>query len=217
MELITFKPVVDIKINKFDLLEYYKSNGIVDFPKLKNGEPHMGMSYNQKQLDLLTKMKKEEMLKKYELYLQDLFNKKQMVMMKQKKEEIERESENCPICYDPLTSMSVLKCGHIFCVTCTISHFRQGDSCPLCRTQICLKPPLKKSVMPLEMSDELITQLLNKDEPERMYASMEKYIENRLKDFKRNSIDSTLLSLEFCNELESIMRDLAESINEWYE
>ena len=217
MELITFKPVVNIKINKFDLLAYYKSNGIVDFPKLKNGEPHMKMSYNQKQLDLLTKTKKEEMLIKFELYLQDLFNKKQIVMIKQKKVEIKEGSEDCPICFEPLTSISILKCGHTFCVSCTIIHFRQCDSCPLCRSQICVKP-VKRSVMSTQTSDNLITRLLAIKESRRMMnLNMEEYIEHRLNDFKRNTIDSTLLSLEFCNELETIMRDLAASINGWYE
>ena len=126
--------------------------------------------------------------------------------------------DNCPVCYDPLTAMSVLKCGHTFCVSCTISHFREGDSCPLCRVKICDKP-VKKSVMPPQMSHEIIVQLLNKTETERLNLSMVKYIERRLNDFKHNQrdVDSTLLSLEFCNEINITMMDLAESINGWYE
>ena len=69
------------------------------------------------------------------------------------------------------------------------------------------------------MSHEIIVQLLNKTETERLNLSMAKYIERRLNDFKRDqrNIDSTLLSLEFCNEINITMMDLAESINGWYE
>jgi hypothetical protein len=218
METITFKPFVELKLNKNDLSAYYNSVGIVDFPKSKNGEPNMTKAYNKTQLALLTNKKKEEILKKYETYIQEQSIKKQMEICKSKKIEVETKTENCPVCYDPITTMSVLKCGHAFCVPCTISHFREGDSCPLCRVQICEKP-VKKSIMPPQMSHEIITQLLNKQEPERLNKSMEKYIEQRLVDFKRNprGLDSMVLTLEFCNEINVTMMDLAEAINQWYE
>jgi hypothetical protein len=197
MESVTFKPVVEITLNKKDLLKYYNSAGIVDFPKTKKGEPDMKTAYNKGQMTLLKKRKKEEVL--------------------EKTKKIDAE-ENCPVCYDPLTAMSVLKCGHTFCVPCTISHFRLGDSCPLCRVKICEKP-VKRTTMPSQMSHELITQLLNKREEERLNLAMFNYIERRLKDYKRNTpgLDSTVLSLEFCNEINVTMMDLAESINTWYE
>jgi hypothetical protein len=204
MEFVTFKPVVEIKLTKKDLLVYYKSNGIVDFPKLKNGEPHMSMAFNKSQMALLKKRKKEEVLEKYN---------KQIEQNKTKKVD---STDSCPVCYDPLTAMSVLKCGHTFCVSCTISHFRQGDSCPLCRVKICEKP-VKRTMMPAQMSHEIITQLLAREERERMNLNMENYIQHRLRDYKRNSIDSTILTLELCNEINITMMDLAESINTWYE
>jgi hypothetical protein len=204
MEFVTFKQVVEIKLTKKDLLAYYKSNGIVDFPKLKNGEPHMAMAFNKSQMALLKKNKKEEILEKYN---------KEIIQNKKKKVD---STDNCPVCYDPLTEMSVLKCGHTFCVSCTISHFRQGDSCPLCRVKICEKP-VKRTMMPAQMSHEIVTQLLAREERERMNLNMENYIHHRLRDYKRNSIDSTLLTLELCNEINITMMDLAESINTWYE
>ena len=206
MESITFKPVIEFKLTKKDLLAYYNSNGIVDFPKSKKGDPVMTMAYNKTQMALLKKNKKEEILEKYNRQIGQ--NKTNKVDAK----------DNCPVCYDPLTAMSVLKCGHTFCVSCTISHFREGDSCPLCRVKICDKP-VKKSVMPPQMSHEIIVQLLNKTETERLNLSMAKYIERRLNDFKRDQriLDSTVLSLEFCNEINITMMDLAESINGWYE
>lgn len=206
MESVTFKPVVEVKINKKDLLQYYNTTGIVDFPKTKKGDPDMKIAYNKSQMTLLKKRKKEEILEKYN---------KQIEQNKTKKVD---GIDNCPVCYDPITTMSVLKCGHTFCIPCTISHFREGDSCPLCRVKICEKP-VKRSMMPPQMSHELITQLLNKREAERLNLAMFSYIKHRLKDYKRNipGLDSTVLSLEFCNEINVTMMDLAESINTWYE
>jgi hypothetical protein len=70
-----------------------------------------------------------------------------------------------------------------------------------------------------QMSNEIINQLLNKKEPDRLNHNMLKYIHHRLVDFKRNpqGIDSTVLSLELFNEINITMMDLAETINSWYE
>ena len=204
METVTFKPIVEIKLNKPDLLEYYITNRIDYFPKTKTGHPDMTHSYNKTQMAVLKKRKKEEALEKYNRQLGN--NKTKKVRVK----------DNCPICYDPITSMCILKCGHTFCVSCTIYHFRENDSCPLCRVKICKKPS-KRKVMPTHISNEIISELLDIQEDERMDLTMVNYIECRLNDFKRNSRDSKLLALEFCNELKITMVSLAESINEWYE
>uniref|UniRef100_A0A6C0JJ12 RING-type domain-containing protein n=1 Tax=viral metagenome TaxID=1070528 RepID=A0A6C0JJ12_9ZZZZ len=204
METVTFKPIVEIKLNKTDLLAYYNSIENVLFPKTKKGDPDMTHSYNKTQMASLKKRKKEEVLEKYNRQLGN--NKTKKIIAK----------DNCPVCYDPLTSMSVLKCGHTFCVSCTISHFRENDSCPLCRVKICEKP-VKRKVMPSQIFRELITDVLDEEEEERMDLSMVDYIEHRLNDFKTNSRDSKLLALEICNEVELSMVCLAEHINEWYE
>jgi hypothetical protein len=174
------------------------------------------MSYNRTQLALLKKLKKQEVLTRYEIYIQQQIDQKKAQICNTKKEEA--TIEKCPVCYDPLTTMSVLKCGHTFCVPCTIGHFREGDSCPLCRVQICEKP-VKRVIMQPQMSNEIINQLLNKKEPDRLNHNMLKYIHHRLVDFKRNpqGIDSTVLSLELFNEINITMMDLAETINSWYE
>jgi hypothetical protein len=206
METVTFKPIVEIKLNKTDLLAYYISIGIEHFPKTKKGDPDMTHSYNKTQMASLKKRKKEEVMEKYNRQLGN--NKTKKVIAK----------DNCPVCYDPITEMAVLKCGHTFCVCCTISHFRENDSCPLCRVKICEKPVKRKiKVMPTQMVRELITDVLDEEEEERMELAMVDYIEHRLNDFKTNSRDSKLLALEICNEVELSMVCLAENINEWYE
>ena len=72
-------------------------------------------------------------------------------------------------------------------------------------------------MMPTKIFRELITDVLDGEEEERMELNMVDYIEHRLNDLKTNSRDSKLLALEICNEVELSMVCLAENINEWYE
>ena len=45
------------------------------------------------------------------------------------------EQNECPICYEPITSItgsSQSKCGHIFCSSCFIKTVRMNVHCPTC-------------------------------------------------------------------------------------
>jgi len=51
-------------------------------------------------------------------------------------EECEEEDEDCPVCFDSLSTSDKswpAKCGHRFCASCTTSCLKQSPRCPLCR------------------------------------------------------------------------------------
>lgn len=60
------------------------------------------------------------------------------------------EIEDCPICWDKMDKISCLcitNCNHVFHNSCINSWRKSNNSCPLCRTKICMERelPIKKS------------------------------------------------------------------------
>ena len=52
--------------------------------------------------------------------------------------------KNCCICFDTIgkTNVFITDCNHTFCGTCMLTHIRESNLCPLCRTK--LTDPIKK-------------------------------------------------------------------------
>lgn len=51
-------------------------------------------------------------------------------------EEIEKNSDDCAICWDTMESARRLPCGHLFHNSCLRSWLEQDTSCPTCRTSV---------------------------------------------------------------------------------
>ena len=51
-------------------------------------------------------------------------------------EELERNSDDCAICWDRMDSARKLPCGHLFHNSCLRSWLEQDTSCPTCRTSL---------------------------------------------------------------------------------
>jgi len=60
-----------------------------------------------------------------------------------KQEDIERERINnvkeCCICMEEISDIKnkvITNCGHVFCLTCTLTSYNDKNSCPICRTEL---------------------------------------------------------------------------------
>lgn len=52
------------------------------------------------------------------------------------KEDVDRNSDDCAICWDAMESARKLPCGHLFHNSCLRSWLEQDTSCPTCRTSL---------------------------------------------------------------------------------
>lgn len=43
------------------------------------------------------------------------------------------ESDDCPICLDPVTVATTISCGHVFCKACIVAALDVKQCCPMCR------------------------------------------------------------------------------------
>ena len=57
----------------------------------------------------------------------------------QQQQQPRQQQRSCPICMDALPS-EYTKCGHGFCRKCLDSWTERNDSCPLCRTELDVRP-----------------------------------------------------------------------------
>lgn len=71
--------------------------------------------------------------------------------------------EDCPICYEPLTSpVRVSSCNHIFdqsCITIWLAEGAKHNTCPLCKTAL-FTLPIEETVSPAELRRQQVGQAL---------------------------------------------------------
>jgi hypothetical protein len=214
METIKFVPTFEISLTEDDLVSYYKANNITDYPKRVNGGPCMSRKFNKQHTQILYTQKALELQEKYAEYIKTNVAEKREQALKLKIDSYKGES--CSICSDPLTSASILECGHIMCMTCAISHFRLKHDCPFCRAVVCDKP-VERHVMPNQTTLALIDNTLSLVEQSRYNLTMPEYIRNRLVYFKQShNINLDLYTESIIRELQLIMGDLSHAINTWY-
>ena len=214
METIKFVPTFEISLTEDDLVSYYKANNITDYPKRVNGGPCMSRKFNKQHTQILYTQKALELQEKYAEYIKTNVAEKREQALKLKIDSYKGES--CSICSDPLTSASILECGHIMCMTCAISHFRLKHDCPFCRAVVCDKP-VERHVIPNQTTLALIDNTLSLVEQSRYNLTMPEYIRNRLVYFKQShNINLDLYTESIIRELQLIMGDLSHAINTWY-
>jgi hypothetical protein len=214
MENVRYTLHFDVSVSEDELIEYYNQKGFTDYPKKKNGRPNMLRVFNKNHHHMLYKIKYDETRQKYD----DLIKEK----TKQKEAEMcaviqtNFQAEICTICNDPLSDVSILKCGHKFCMTCAISHFRVSNTCPLCRAEICKKPK-DMTAMSTEMVDQAIEEVLNRHEPEREGLIMRDYIKDKLNFFKKNDVLNVERFInDIFHEVKYCILDYNKSVERWY-
>ena len=214
METIKFVPTFEISLTEDDLIAYYKTNNITDYPKKMNGSPCMSRKFNKEHTQILYTQKALELQAKYADYIKTTIAEKREEALKLKMDSYKGES--CSICSDPLTSASILGCGHIMCMTCAISHFRLKNDCPFCRAVVCEKP-VERHVMPNQTTLALIEHTISLVQESRYNLTMPEYIKNRLVYYKQGpNINVELYAESIIREITLSMGDLSHAINMWY-
>jgi hypothetical protein len=173
-----------------ELIEYYKKHNITDYPKNKNGDPNMSKPFNKfnylKVLDSKLPIKNQE------------------------------PEDCCVICSEPFLDKCILSCGHTFCVSCSIKHFRKNENCPMCRKQICDKPK-ELIAMPEEITNSYIDTIFETKEDTRQNLNVRDYIYNAFEYYKYNSIlNKERYIQDICEEIKLCILDFNESAIEWY-
>ena len=170
------------------LVEYYKQHNIVNYPKNKNGLPNMTTTFNKHHYKILQSQSKEDTNIK----------------------------EECVICTEKLEDKCILSCGHTFCVSCSIKHFRKNENCPMCRRKICDKPKEILS-MPEEITNSHIDTIFETEEPSRHNLNVRDYIYNAFEYYKYNNIlNKDRYINDICEEIKLCILDFNESAIEWY-
>ncbi len=153
---------MDDKITPEDLIDFMISKKYINFKKTKNNKPDMRCSFNKQYYNLLRKLKtceknKKENIHSFTTEKEKDYRKEIIDMTDEEIELFKNINESCVICGEIMkNNHSVLKCKHVFCNDCMISHFRVKDNCPLCRTTICKKP---KKID--QMSEELCKGIID--------------------------------------------------------
>ncbi|XP_047997251.1 E3 ubiquitin-protein ligase AMFR-like [Leguminivora glycinivorella] len=57
------------------------------------------------------------------------------------KEEVEKNQDNCAICWEPMKEARKLPCDHLFHNSCLCQWMQQDASCPTCRRALAARPP----------------------------------------------------------------------------
>ena len=189
-----------------ELIQYYKENGITDYPKKKDGTPNMSRIVNKNNIRILIELKSN----KFKRSISDIMS------AELKTASDIKEHEVCPICNDPFEDICILKCKHKFCVTCTISHFRVKHNCPLCREEISSIP---KTTTPIcdEYIEAIADNVLNHESIRRNMMTMKGYLSEKLGFYKRNNVLNIEKYIgEIQEEFMNSIFDISDSITEWY-
>lgn len=128
------------RISRAEIRKYYQQQNI-DFPRNKDGNPNMSYSQNKKTY--------QELFKRKFNHFFDEFDKSSLLKRAKKSSSVSElthnNSENddfqeCIICFEPLKKdLVILECKHMYCVDCSLRHFKNKTNCPLCQKEIISK------------------------------------------------------------------------------
>ena len=211
---VDFIPVFHIKVSGQDVAAYYAKLGVTDYPKNANGMPNM--KTNKTVCKIIYRQKQAAFVEQH----------KEMIEQKRKEKLAEAcafridtsKNEDCPICLDPMTGRAILNCSHVFCIKCSIEHFRIKQTCPLCRAEVCGPPTKGITPLPDQTIADMVEDNLGYIYPERHNQDLYNFILTSASIFR----DTTKANaFHFTNDLFDEVRrfgvDVATDVKNWYE
>jgi len=211
---IEFAPVFKITVTHEDVAAYYARLGVTDYPKKTNGMPNMKL--NTQVCKQIYAEKEKRMMEQYT-----------EVTERKRKEKMEEtctfridtsKNEDCPICLDPMSGRSILNCSHVFCINCSIEHFRKKQTCPLCRAEVC-GPPTKgfESLSDQTMSG-MVEDELGYVYPERHNYDLYNFILSSATIFRESpKANAFHFTNDIFEEIRKFGIDVATDVKNWYE
>ena len=196
------------RITPLEIIKYYNQHKI-DFPQNKDGTPNMSYSQNKNTYKMLYKKKIEANIKKRKRSLDSV--KKYLDYRDNKKK------EECIICFDPIEEdLVILKCNHMYCVSCSIKHFRKKTNCPLCQCKIIEE---NTNIDRGEIPGGLVQQIIN-DEIDFMTMNREnKDILSNIYLFLKKLLNRNNIDISVFNylEIEQMSQNIVSQIIDWYQ
>ena len=215
--------MTDVSID--EIVEYYISQDIYDYPKTLSGKPKMSCVMNKKtkmklmKEKLLKKNKKENMHSyrkdKGEYYRNEIIN-----MSDEDIDELKNIREVCAICQEKISNdYCKLKCDHMFCFNCIINHCQTKTNCPLCREEICkiinkpnnvdneshiprfITSEAQESIIKYLFNDDIQYYSCNDEEHDNIPKTFETMIDEEMDDIKKVMMfyKEDTFSLNVCN------------------
>jgi len=213
METLSFVPVFDINISDEEVFEYFHQEEIEEAPRNKDGSLNMRLKKNKDAKEYLYYLKKNAIMKQYGELIEQKKQEKIKEMCVIRIDTSKRE--DCPICMEDMSGRAILDCAHVFCIKCSIEHFRKRNTCPLCRAKVCELPT--KDV-PEGLIGGIVDENLNEIYPERFNQDMYNFILTSAilfrDDTKTDVFDFTRNIFE---EVRRFGCDVGEGIKEWFE
>lgn len=214
MDTISFLPVFDIKITDADIIEYFHSEEITEVPRNKDGSLNMRIKQNKEAYKMLHEARNRALLEQY------------AEVIEQRKQEKMKEAcliridtskrEDCPICMEDMKGRAILDCGHVFCIKCSIEHFRHRTTCPLCRATVCEEPDKKKAHGSLVES--IVDENMNDIYPERHNYDMYNFILSSATIFRKEpKADAYTFTRELFEEVRRFGIDVGDGVRQWFE
>lgn len=196
------------RITPSEIIKYYTQHKI-EFPQNKDGNPNMSFSQNKNTYKMLYRKKIEANVKKRKRSLDSV--------EKYLKDPDNQPKEECIICFEPIEEdVVILKCNHLYCVSCSIKHFRTKTSCPLCQCEIIEKNTFMDKN---EIPEILVEQIIN-DEIDFMTINREnKDILSNTFLFLKKVFNRRYQNISIFNylEIEQMTQNIASRIIDWYQ
>ena len=212
---IEFVPVFKIAVSAEDIASYYAELGITDYPKKANGLPKL--KENEVARKAIHAKKHQQMLEEYKDVIEQKRNEKAAEACRFRIDT--SKNEDCPICMDPMKGRSILDCAHVFCIKCSIEHFRKKQNCPLCRAEVC-GPADKPEIIPLpdQTIGSIVEDNLGYVYPERLNHDLYNFILSSAIFFRdAKKADAFHFTNDIFDEVRKFGVDVATDVKAWYE
>ena len=198
----------------------------IDYPKKKDGYPHMAYNVNKIHKIKFDHMKTQDNWSNMrEPLMETTKRRNRRESLDAKLEESEHkctvqkkiDKYECVICMQEQdTNICLLECKHAFCTKCFAIHFRYNNCCPLCRKEVCSMPKPEKEKMPEESMFEIIRNEYLTCYPEREELTLRQYITNKVEQYNTGENEESLLH-DIEKEVMEFGQDVAQRIIEWYD
>ena len=195
------------RITTSEIIKFYNQHKI-EFPQNKDGTPNMSYSQNKNTYKMLYKKKINANVKK---------RKRSIDSVNRYLESKDNKKEECVICFEEIEQdVVILKCNHIYCVSCSIKHFRTKTTCPLCQCEIVEE---NTNINKSEIPERFVNQIIN-DEIDFMTMNSEnKDILSVIYLFLKRVFNRRYMDISIFNylEIEQMTQNIASRIIDWYE
>jgi hypothetical protein len=214
---IDFAHLFKITVTPEEVVAHYANLGITDYPKNANGMPNMKL--NKQARKIIYADKEKRIIKQYEemIEIKEIKRKERMAEAFAFRIDTSK-NEDCPICLEPMSGRSILECTHVFCIKCSIEHFRTKQNCPLCRAEVCGPPKKGFETLQDQTISSMVEDNLGYVYPERHNLDLYNFILTSASIFRESpKANAFHFTNDIFDEVRKFGIDVATDVKNWYE